>query len=50
VQTYGLQIARAPGKNAVYFGFTSLIAGVFLMRCLPTGCLDAGFMSSKERA
>jgi cytochrome c biogenesis protein len=50
VQTYSLQIARAPGKNVVYFGFALLIAGVSLMLCLPTGCLDAGFMSSKERA
>jgi len=31
VQASGLQIARAPGKNIVYLGFTLLIAGVFVM-------------------
>ena len=31
IQSTGLQIARAPGKALVYFGFTLLIAGVFCM-------------------
>ncbi|MFC1772160.1 cytochrome c biogenesis protein ResB [Pseudomonadota bacterium] len=35
VQASGLQIARTPGKNVVYFGFALLIAGVFLMFYVP---------------
>jgi len=35
VQASGLQIARTPGKNAVYFGFALLSAGVFLMFYVP---------------
>jgi len=35
VQASGLQIARAPGKNVVYFGFALLTAGVFLMFYVP---------------
>lgn len=31
IQATGLQIARAPGQNVVYFGFVLIIAGVFLM-------------------
>ena len=35
VQASGLQIARTPGKNMVYFGFALLIVGVFLMFYVP---------------
>jgi len=35
VQASGLQIARAPGKDVVYFGFALLIVGVFLMFYVP---------------
>jgi len=35
VEASGLQIARAPGKNVVYFGSAMLIIGVFLMFYLP---------------
>lgn len=35
IQATGLQIARAPGKNMVYFGFALLIAGVFCMFYVP---------------
>ena len=35
VQASGLQIARAPGKNVVYFGFALLTLGVFLMSYVP---------------
>ena len=31
IQATGLQIARAPGKNVVYLGFTLLCIGIFLM-------------------
>lgn len=31
IQASGLQIARAPGKNTVYFGCVLLILGVFMM-------------------
>lgn len=31
IQASGLQIARAPGKNTVYFGCVLLIVGVFMM-------------------
>lgn len=35
IQSSGLQITRAPGKNVVYFGFAMLILGVFMMFYLP---------------
>ncbi len=35
IQSSGLQITRAPGKNIVYLGFALLISGVFLMFYLP---------------
>lgn len=35
VQSTGLQIAKAPGKNVVYFGCALLISGVFLLFYLP---------------
>ena len=35
VQSTGLQIAKAPGKNVVYFGCALLIIGVFLLFYLP---------------
>jgi cytochrome c biogenesis protein len=35
IQSTGLQIARAPGKTLVYFGFALLIAGVFCMFYVP---------------
>lgn len=31
IQSSGLQIAKAPGKNVVYLGFALLILGVFMM-------------------
>jgi len=39
IQATGLQIARAPGKNMVYFGFALLIAGVFCMFYVPVSRL-----------
>lgn len=35
IQSTGLQIARAPGKNVVYFGCALLVIGVFLLFYLP---------------
>ena len=35
IQSSGLQITRAPGKNVVYLGFGLLIVGVFLMLYVP---------------
>jgi cytochrome c biogenesis protein len=35
IQSTGLQIAKAPGKNTVYFGCLLLVVGVFLLFYLP---------------
>jgi cytochrome c biogenesis protein len=35
IESTGLQIARSPGKNTVYFGCALLIAGVFLLFYVP---------------
>ncbi|MDT8310882.1 MAG: cytochrome c biogenesis protein ResB [Methylophaga sp.] len=35
IQSTGLQIAKAPGKNTVYFGCLLLVIGVFLLFYLP---------------
>src|SRR5690606_22227667 len=35
IQSTGLQIAKAPGKNVVYFGCALLVIGVFLLFYLP---------------
>ena len=35
IQSTGLQIAKAPGKNVVYFGCALLVIGIFLLFYLP---------------
>lgn len=35
IQSTGLQIAKAPGKNTVYFGCLLLVVGIFLLFYLP---------------
>lgn len=49
IQSTGLQIARAPGKNVVYFGCALLIIGVFLLFYLPQRRLWAWVEKTTEQ-
>ncbi|AFI83589.1 cytochrome c biogenesis protein ResB [Methylophaga nitratireducenticrescens] len=49
VQSTGLQIAKAPGKNVVYFGCALLIIGVFLLFYLPQRRLWAWLEQNNNR-
>lgn len=49
IQSTGLQIAKAPGKNVVYFGCALLVIGVFLLFYLPQRRLWAWIEQGPEK-